>query len=58
MRPPSDRVQGGMSSFFSSRSARPSLADSFPDSLPNPGLFSCPFLIPILPPIPDLAVWR
>ena len=44
-----------MSSFFSRRSAGVSLADCFPDSLPDPDLFSCPFLIPILPPIP---IWQ
>jgi hypothetical protein len=36
-----------MSFFLSRRSAGVSLADSFPDSLPDPDLFSCPFLIPI-----------
>jgi hypothetical protein len=40
-----------MSSFFSCRSGGVSLADCFPDSVSNPGLFSCSFLIPTPGPI-------
>jgi len=43
---------------FSRRSGGVSLADSFPDSLPVPDLFSCPFLIPTVPPVRAVVVIR